>query len=405
MKAKSLYPRLIVWMLGMALAFTAYGEPVTLRTVSTFAGSDAGAQVYVDLLHAWEEKTGNQADDFSAVSDEAWKMAVLNDFAAGNEPDVFFYFAATADSKPLLNKVVPIQEINEAYPNLHLTQSEGLREDDGLIYAIDVRPFWEGLFVNIDLFEKFNLELPTDSQKFETAVAVFKENDIVPLAISLTDIPHYIVEFAILSSGSVSDYQARPLTEDDIPQSWFEGMKLIRHLYQIGAFPENVNATSEDLTTSFFINKKAAMLLDGSWRANAVPEANWDSTLVLPFPVYSDKADKTAIIGGTSMGFYVSRRAWEDETKRDAAVSLLYHLTKDESKAKFGFNFGGSMLKSALALTDAAAKNGSLAFPIGDVMNLDARNYWFDQIPAIADGTADIYQVLIETMNRGAFEK
>lgn len=63
------------------------------------------------------------------------------------------------------------------------------------------------------------------------------------------------------------------------------------------------------------------------------------------------------------------------------------------------------MLKSALALTDAAAKNGSLAFPIGDVMNLDARNYWFDQIPAIADGTADIYQVLSETMNRGAFEK
>ncbi|NLA54536.1 MAG: hypothetical protein GX858_09345, partial [Clostridiales bacterium] len=231
------------------------------------------------------------------------------------------------------------------------------------------------------------------------------EGGIVPLAISLTDIPHYLVEFSILASGSLEDHQKRPSAFGDIPSSWFEGMRLIRHLYGIGAFPENVNATSEDLTTSLFISKKAAMLLDGSWRANGVPPENWDSTLVLPFPVYSDKADETAIIGGTSMGFYISRRAWEDETKRDAAVSLLHHLTKEESKAKFGLNFGGKLLQSALALTRAAEENAALAFPIGDKMNLEARNYWFDQIPAIADGSADIAQVLAQTIRRGAFDK
>ena len=63
------------------------------------------------------------------------------------------------------------------------------------------------------------------------------------------------------------------------------------------------------------------------------------------------------------------------------------------------------MLKSAITLTGTAAENGSLAFPIGDVMDSGARSFWFSQIPAIADGTADIREVLEETIKRGAFSR
>lgn len=394
-----------LWILILlCFPFQSAAEQLTLRTVSTFVGSDAGLE-YVDLLHSWEAQTGHKVDDRSATSDESWKAAMLNDFAAGNEPDVFFFFAGTADSKPLLNRVVPISLINSTYPGLNLVESEGLREEDGQVYAIDVRPFWEGLFVNADLFERFDLDLPTNKDKFEKAVSVFRENGVVPLAISLSDIPHYLVEFSILACGSVEDHQAKPTRGNDVPGSWYAGMELIRHLYQIGAFPGNVNATSEDLTTSMFVNKQAAMLLDGSWRANGIPRENWDTTIILPFPAYSEEADPIAIIGGTSMGFYISKRAWEDESKRDAAVSLLVHLTGEEAQVKLGFNFGGEMLKSALALTSAASENGVLAFPISDTMDSEARNYWFSQIPAIADGTADIEQVLEETIRRGAFAR
>lgn len=404
MKKKRRIINILIAVAFLSVTISCLAETVTLRTVSTFAGTDAGPE-YVDLLHAWEATTGNHVDDRSAASDETWKAEMLNDFAAGNESDVFFFFAATADSKPLLGRVIPISQINAAYPDLDLVESAGLREEDGLVYAIDVRPFWEGLFVNTDLFERYSLELPTDRDKFEKAVQVFRRNGIVPLAISLSDIPHYIVEFSILASGSTKDHQARPADVSAIPDSWVRGMQLIRHLYQIGAFPDNVNATSEVLTTSMFINKQAAMLLDGSWRANGVAQENWDTTIVLPFPPYNEEADPSAIIGGTSMGFYISKRAWDDEEKRDAAVSLLAHLTSDEARARLGFTFGGEMLKSAITLTGTAAENGSLAFPIGDVMDSGARSFWFSQIPAIADGTADIRDVLEETIKRGAFSR
>ena len=82
----------------------------------------------MELLRAYEEQTGNVVVDESATSDEGWKSRVLSDFAAGNEADVLFFFACSGDSAPILRRMVPIAEINAAYPELHLTLSESLRE-------------------------------------------------------------------------------------------------------------------------------------------------------------------------------------------------------------------------------------------------------------------------------------
>lgn len=46
------------------------------------------------------------------------------------------------------------------------------------------------LEANLDLFERYGLDLPMDMRKSEKAVAVFRANGIVPIAISLSDIPH-----------------------------------------------------------------------------------------------------------------------------------------------------------------------------------------------------------------------
>ena len=104
----------------------ASAEGVTLRTVSSFAGADTAAVAYVDILNEYEAATGNTVIDVSAASDESWKKGVLNDFAAGNEPDVLFFFAAGADSAPILYKVVPIADINAAYPELGLPEIDAL---------------------------------------------------------------------------------------------------------------------------------------------------------------------------------------------------------------------------------------------------------------------------------------
>ena len=140
--------RLICCLLALLVPGCSLCDGLTLRTASCFAGADAAADAYVQLLRTFEEQTGYTIEDSSATSDESWKASVLYDFAAGNEPDVLFFFAANADSAPILSRVVPIDEINAAYPGLNLPESAALAESDGRVYAIPARPFWEGLFVN-----------------------------------------------------------------------------------------------------------------------------------------------------------------------------------------------------------------------------------------------------------------
>ena len=360
---------------------TATAEGVALRTVSCFAGLDASAGTYTRLLAQWEEQTGNTVQDSSAPSDEAWKTGVLMDFAAGNEPDVLFFFARTADSAYLLSRVVPIAEINAAYPALAIPENPACTEADGKIYAVPVRSYWEGLFCNTDLFEKYGVELPTTWDRLVAAIRTFRQNGVVPLSVSLSDVPHYLAEFALLAACTPDQYQLRPAAGEAVPASWIAGTTLIRTLYQLGAFPDNVNTTDENYTSQLFRDKRSAMQLDGSWFANSLPEANMNTTVVLPFPAAQDGAG--GVLGGVSMGFYLTRRAWEDTAKRDAAVHLLAYLaTGDNAGTLGGFQFSGQLLQSAYALTD-----NPLYTPVQDQMSQEARNEWFRLIPNVATGT------------------
>ena len=366
-----------------ALCLTIPAHAVSLRTASAFGGTDASALAYVELLREYEAQTGNLVEDNSGTSDESWKASVLSDFAAGNEPDILFFFACSADSAPILRKMVPISEINATYPELALPESDILREADGTVYAIPLRPYFEGLFVNTDLFEQWNAPLPDTWAHLEEAIGIFREAGVVPIAVSLSDIPHYLAECAVLAASSPREYTARPTATDAVPESWFRGMALIRRLYTLGAFPDDALNTSESVTSELFRQKKAAMQIDGSWFVNSLPPQSMDTTVVMPMP--SAEGQSSAIIGGVSMGFYLTRRVWDDPTRRDAAVALLSWLTRpDHIKRLAAQEITGALADSADAM---AARDSDMVRPIQDDMNKDARECWLlDCVPAVTTG-------------------
>ena len=369
--------------LGLCLLGCACAEGVTLHTVSCFAGADTAAEAYVDILNQFEEDTGNRVVDKSAVSDEAWKTRVLHDFAAGNEPDLLFFFAAGADSAPILQKVVPINEINEMYPDALLSENEFLREGDGRVYAMPVRSYWEGLYVNTDLFESLGVPLPHDWNSFAYAIKRFHEAGIVPIAVSLSDIPHYLAEFALLACATPDELRARPQSLSEIPESWYRAMALIREMAVMDAFAENAASTYESATTELFRTKKAAMQFDGSWLGTSLPSENMNTTAVLPMPLRDGNGMAECYIGGVSMGFYLTRRAWNSE-RRDAAVSLLQSLTRGENLRRLGYTgMGGTLLSSSQEMM----RDRMMISPLQDAMNKKAREVWLlECIPAIASG-------------------
>lgn len=123
------------------------------------------------------------------------------------------------------------------------------------------------------------------------------------------------------------------------------------------------------------------MQIDGSWFANSLPEDRMDSTVVLPFP--SRQGEGSAIIRGVSMGFYLTRKAW-NSPRKDAAVHLLSYLaTGDNARALGGYGFTGALRESADAML---ASHPERLSPVQDAMSPEARTLWFRLIPSLADG-------------------
>ena len=373
---------------------------IPLKITTIFTENDPATDTYLDLLKTWQEKTGLVVQDASFDQTEDWQTNVLLDFAAGNEADILFFSINTIESAFILDRVVSIHEINEAYPTLQLSEDNAIAEADGSVYAVPVRSVWAALYCNVDLFEAHQLSLPATWKDLELAIERLNTAGITPLAVSLRDSPSYIAEFCILASGSPQDHAARPAHNQPIPESWIHGLELIRSLDQLQAFPPNANVITNAQASQAFINKNAAMILESSAFANEIPPENMDTTVVIPFPACHPSAEP-AVLGMTSMGFYITRSAWNDPARREGAINLLAYLTT-ESNADIlaGHTFSGRLRTS---LEEMLQRVPPFNTPLYASMLPAARFRWFSAIFTVAEGIIDPERLWKELMVMNPF--
>jgi raffinose/stachyose/melibiose transport system substrate-binding protein len=158
---------------------------------------------------------------------------------------------------------------------------------------------------------------------------------------------------------------------------------VIRELMEAGAFADNAAATYESASTRQFLAKEAAMQFDGSWMVSSIPPDLMDTVAVLPMPLRNGEGTSECYLGGVSMGFYLTRRAW-NSGRRDAAVQLLAELTSTDSLQRLGnIQLSGKLQASAEKMREGR----TMVSPLQDAMNRNARETWLlECIPAVAAG-------------------
>lgn len=356
-------PRILLFLTAMSVLCGGCGRKVetyiggesrevVLRTVSMSGGATPGAGVYEEIrLEFMAENPHIYIEDETQTADEQWKTGVVTDFSVGNEPDVLQFFTdATANQLVAMDKFVTMDEIREVYPGYAAdTWDWALAQaanQDGVSRAVPTTGFWEGLYVNQELFEQCGVELPSDWDSLLRAIEVFRENDIVPISCALANVPHYWLEHLLLYTVGKECY-LNPGSE--APEAWARGVELFQTLREAGAFPEDTDSITNEYAGELFINKKAAMLLEGSWYFPSVTDT--EHTLVIPFPGVPDqKAEPGTVIGGITSGFYITRRAWNDPQKRDAAVRYVTAQTCREAVQRY-YEVRGSSAVAAVAVT------------------------------------------------------
>ncbi len=330
---------------------TQENDTITLRSVTMFGGLDANATVYE---HIWEdfleENPGIYINDESRTADEQWKAEVAADFCAGNEPDVLQFFTdATANQLVAMDKFVTIEEIREYEPDYakdtYPWALEQVANSDGVQRAVPTTGFWEGLYCNSDLFEKYHVDYPTDWESFQQAVEVFHAHGVVPVACSLAEVPHYWVEHLMLYTVGEEAYKEIP---EEVPEDWCKALALFQKLNEINAFPPNADIITNDYARSMFLQKEAAMILEGNWFLPLVEDQK--NTVVIAFPGVPDgKEEKGTLISGMSSGFYITKRAFENPKKRDIAIRYVMAQTSSAAVQKY-WEHGGGTARAATAV-------------------------------------------------------
>lgn len=393
-------------------------KPVSLNVTTTFAGEDGNAKNYQNAIKGWSEKTGNIVNDASAISDETFKARVVSDYQMGSEPDVLFYFnGADANSFIEAGKVVSIDDIRKEYPDFAANMNDDLIAPsivDGKKYAVPVNGFWEAMFVNTEVLAAAGVEVPGPDYTWDQFMAdceKIKAAGFSPIAAALGNIPHYWWEFAIFNHNTPATHFAVPGAADDsLGQAWVNGLKDIKELYEKGYFPENTLSATDDDTFLSFTEGKAAFLIDGSWKVGGIIGA-CQSDPNDPATLDAEKLDKFTVtyvpgkgerkasdlIGGLSMGYYISKKAWDDPDKRAVAVDFVTYMTSDEIVPIFA-QHTASALKNApkvnqsqfnplqVKAMDMMSGVTSLTPAVQDIFQGECRTSTFDGMPQIVTG-------------------
>ena len=419
--------KMALMLTGIMAVSTAFAAPVmaegvSLNVTTTYAGEDSNAQNYKDSVAAWEAETGNTVEDSSATSDEAFKSRIIMDFEAGSEPDVLFFFNGV-DSNQFVEqgKVVSVDEIREAYPDFAGNMKDemlGASPVDGVNYSVPVNGYWEGMFVNKQVLEEAGVEVPTAEttwDEFLAACETIKEAGFTPIAASLQEIPHYWFEYAIYNFQSPETHNTVPESVDDeYGQAWVNGLNDIKALYEAGYFPENTLTATDAETFQLFTGDKAAFLIDGSWKIGGIAEAvdDIENFTVVNVPGKGDRRT-TDEIGGLSMGYYITRKAWEDEEKRDAAVSFVSFMTSDEVVSKFAGVSATALKEGASPDTsefnalqidaiDYTASFTGISPAVQDNLSAAAREPIFADMASIVNGDVDAADAVAAVLEANA---
>ncbi len=372
----------------------------TITVVTSYGGDDGNRTNYETALADYEAATGNTVLDASETSNEEWKAKVMTDFEAGTEPDVLFYFNGV-DANTLIegDKVVSLEEIRAEYPDFASNMKDELLVPspvDGKVYSVPVNGFWESMFVNKDVLAAAGVDMPGTDYTWDQFLAdceAIKTAGFTPVAVSLHEVPHYWFEFAVFNEGNADNHLDVPATSTDATATkWADGLDSIKELYDLGYLPSNTMTATDSETVQMVADGDAAFLIDGSWKIGYFQENcadNLDSFALTYVPGNGDRA-ATDLIGGISMGYYITRAAWDNPETRDAAVAFVEHMTSDEVVSVFSTTAVTALKNgvipsddldalqlSAIEMTAAAT---SVVGPVQDLMTAEARGDLFANV-------------------------
>jgi len=255
-----------------SVAGSAEDKIITFWNIGTEGADKEALQYAVDEFNK-NTKTGYKVEVVSIQNDN-YKEKLVVAMSSGECPDMY-----TSWSGGPMNEYIdagfaqPLDELYEEYDLKGQFMEAALAQHtyNGKLYAVPTyNVSLAGVFYNKEIFEKYDLEVPTTVSELEAVCDRLKEEGIVPFA--LANEPKWTgsMYFQCLAArySGLEPFQAAASGEGTFEDECFlyAGNK-IQEWVKKGYFPKGVNYLSEDdgQAKQMIYAETAAMLLGGSW--------------------------------------------------------------------------------------------------------------------------------------------
>jgi raffinose/stachyose/melibiose transport system substrate-binding protein len=224
------------------------------------------------ILTRFHEKYPNITVKYETygTSDESVYNPVLESMLKeGTAPDLF-YLTSYGFSRKLydtgyLDQLDIVGGIKE---NFDSKMRAPWATDNGLPYAVPFIAVSEGVYYNIDIFKKLNLQIPQTWEEFVAMLPVIKQAGIIPLA-------NASGETEAMTESVFMNLLPNFIGGEEGRMAYLEGRRCFNDAHMVAAFqaikdiapyfPENQKYLKNDDSLQLFLQGKAAMWLGESW--------------------------------------------------------------------------------------------------------------------------------------------
>ncbi len=338
---------------------------VTLRTISVM-GDDGPKQAYTALVEQFSAEYPHvyHLGTVAETSNAYMLYASFEDtYTASKYPHAVYYYTGS-EMDDLSEHFVSVEEIRQTYPEFAsgVTDAalDSVRLSDGKCYCVPFAGEWKALAVNNSLLQSCGLAMPRDRESFVKAAGTLAEKGIIPVAVTPE---HSGTLFELLCCAADGGKTLDSLLGGDysLTQSqreiWLEIFTAYSELCSAKAFPDGTmteellqalslrnsvsasdafsaavdNPPAQAEPAELFNAGKAAMLIADM---DTYGEITLEDYSLVAFPDYFGQG-KTILTGGYTTGWYITRRAFNDKSVRDAAVAYVDAMTRSEAAQSF----------------------------------------------------------------------
>lgn len=333
-------------------------EPVTIKF--WYSANESDPTDYWGVWHReniklFQEMYPNVTIEPTVIGDATQYLTKITaEIAAGNAPDVFqAWLFGRLTPFVEAGRIEPLDDLFEKYPEMQEIIPETSRVPgsvDGKVYALPCQSSGEVIFYNKAIFEENGFSVPHTYEELKEIVAKCNEKGIIPIGMGNDCVWLGSVPYSMYFQRKFgNELYNKVLIEQQAlfdSEEFIEAGQELANMVELGFFTPNANAVKAEEAQASFKESRAAMYIDGTWRAAPYYEALGDDLGFFNFPNVEDGLGSSSVwIKSFDGGLAISA----DSTKKDVAKAFYAFMFSRERQKAYG-EYGALLATTGIEL-------------------------------------------------------